>query len=154
MKQAEPHLHQLVNDNVVKIGLDTLRSEFEEYLRRKFKEEDLQIENGDLALEDGDFKTLPDIQFEDFDEFTKRFRDFTKFMMDKEMIPENKADIEKVINHGNMIVNQNSSIKEQSAQSIESNAEVESGSVNWAIWSVIVAVIIGIITIVIMLASM
>ncbi|MFY0601953.1 MAG: hypothetical protein JXR03_19925 [Cyclobacteriaceae bacterium] len=154
MDQAEPYLQQLVHEGVVKMNIETLRAEFRKYYEAKENVGDLQIKDGDFDLEDGDFKVMPDIEFEDFENFTKRFRDFAKFMKDKGMIPNKDADIDKIVNHGNMIVNQQSNISEQSVNKNQTDKQSEeSQSINWTKWGVIVTVAIGIITIIIMLAS-
>lgn len=154
MDQAEPYLQQLVNEGVVKMEMKTLRKEFRKYYEAKDNVGDLQIKNGDLDLEDGDLKIMPDVEFEDFDKFTKRFREFTSFMKEKGMIPNKDADIDRIVNKGNMIVNQGSSISEQTVIKGQSTVSSEStDSINWTKWGVIITLIIGIITIIIMLTS-
>lgn len=154
MDQAEPYLQQLVHEGVVKMNIDTLRAEFRKYYEAKENVGDLQIKDGDFDFEDGDLKVMPDIEFEDFEKFTKRFRDFARFMKEKGMIPNKDADIDKIVNHGNMIVNQQSNISEQSVNKNQTVKETkESQSINWTKWGVIATVAIGIITIIIMLAS-
>ncbi len=154
MDQAEPYLQQLVHEGVVKMNIETLRAEFRKYYEAKENVGDLQIKDGDFDLEDGDLKVMPDIEFEDFEKFTKRFRDFASFMKEKGMIPNKDADIDKIVNHGNMIVNQQSNISEQSVNKTQTVKEPETAqNINWTKWGVIATVAIGIITIIIMLAS-
>lgn len=154
MDQAEPYLQQLVHEGVVRMSVETLRAEFQKYYETKENVGDLQIKDGDLDSEDGDLKVMPDIEFEDFEKFTKKFRDFASFMKEKGMIPNKDADIDKIVNHGNMIVNQQSNISEQSVNKKQTVKDTEkSQSINWTKWGVIATIAIGIITLIIMLAS-
>lgn len=154
MDYAEPYLQLLVNEGVVKMNIETLRAEFRKYYEAKHNVGDLQIKDGDFELEDGDLKIMPDVEFEDFEQFTKRFREFTSFMKDKGMIPNKDADIDKIVNKGNMIVNQNSSVSEQNV--VKGKSFIKSkpvDGVNWTKWGAIIALVIGVITIIIMLSS-
>lgn len=154
MDQAEPYLQQLINEGVVKMEIETLRKEFRKYYEAKDNVGDLQFKNGDFELEDGDLKILPDVEFEDFEKFTKRFREFTSFMKEKGMIPNKDADIDKIVNKGNMIINQSSSVSEQTVVKKPLNPSSESDDrINWTKWGTVITLIIGIITIIIMLSN-
>lgn len=154
MDQAEPYLQQLISEGVVKMEIETLRKEFRKYYEAKDNVGDLQFKNGDLEIEDGDQKILPEVEFEDFDKFTKRFREFVSFMKEKGMIPNKEADIDKIVNKGNMIVNQNSNISEQSVVREQSNSSSDSlDKINWTKWGVIATVVVGLISIIIMLIN-
>ncbi|MEP2025081.1 MAG: hypothetical protein ABJH98_10715 [Reichenbachiella sp.] len=137
MEQAEPYLQMLLAEEVVKMDIDVLRKEFRKYYSEKEDTGDLQIENGDFAIEDGDIKTMPDIQNEDFKIFSQKFIDFTRYMKENNMIKDDKADIGKIVNQGNMIVNQQSTISEQNIK----KTERANKGVNWTKLGSIAAII-------------
>lgn len=70
---ADYFLDILINQNIIKLEKEKVKDYFIKWFLEN-KEFDLEIVNGDLALEDGDFKIVPNFDKKDIVEFIKWFR--------------------------------------------------------------------------------
>jgi hypothetical protein len=143
--QADFFLDMIIEKKLINLDKSTLRKYFKEWFKEN-QEFDLQIKDGDLAIEDGDLQTVPDFSEENIPEFIKWFQEkgneFMDFLKEKGLnVQENSK--EQIINQGNLIINKNSKIKNQSI-----GEEKEQKESNWNKTNVIIALVVGIATII------
>jgi len=143
--QADFFLDMIIEKNIINLDKQTVRKYFKEWFSQN-KEFDLQIKDGDLAIEDGDFQIVPAFSEENIPEFLKWFKNkgnnFMDFLKEKG-VNVKKGSKQKIINHGNLILNNDSKIKKQSFE----NEDEQKESV-WSKSNVIIAFIVGLVTII------
>jgi len=143
--QADFFLDIIIERKLINLDKSTLRKYFKEWFNENH-EFDLQIKDGDLALEDGDLQTVPDFSEENIPEFIKWFQEkgneFMDFLKEKGVKIQEDSK-ERIINHGNVIINNNSKIKNQSI-----GTEKEQKESNWSKANVIIAIVAGIVGII------
>src|SRR3989338_508208 len=98
---ADFFLDILIDQGIIKLSKEKVKEYFVKWFMEN-KEFDLQIENGDLAIEDGDLKFVPDFNKE---------KDFA------------------IKNSGNLIINNNSNIHNQSNASPDKKKKWEKGAI-------------------------
>lgn len=142
--QADFFLDMIIEKKLINLDKPTLRKYFKEWFK-KHQDFDLQIKDGDLAIEDGDLQTVPDFSEENIPDFLKWFEErgnnFMDYLKEKGVRME-KDTKQKIINEGNMIINNNSQINNQSLGEVKGQKES-----NWSKANVIIALIVGIVTI-------
>ena len=143
--QADFFLDMIIEKKLINLDKTTLRKYFKEWFNEN-QDFDLQIKDGDLALEDGDLQTVPDFNEENIPEFIKWFQEkgneFMDFLKEKG-VNVKKDSKERIINQGNLIINDNSKIKNQTIGS--EKKQIES---NWSKANVIIALVAGIVGII------
>ena len=119
------------------------------YFKKWFKENqefDLQIKNGDFVIEDGDLQTVPEFTKDNIPEFLKWFENegnqFIDFLK-KQGVDVKENSKNEIINYGNLTINNNSKIKKQLLQKEKTQSES-----NWTKTNVIIALIVGIVTVI------
>ncbi|MCW3077941.1 MAG: hypothetical protein JWO32_2550 [Bacteroidetes bacterium] len=112
---ADFFLDILIEQEIIKLEKKQVREYFIKWYINN-KDFDLQIENGDLAMEDGDLKFVPDFNKGDIVSFVEWFEseknDFIGYLKDNGV----KIDEEKnsaIVNSGNLIINNESTIQNQ-----------------------------------------
>ncbi|MBS1548265.1 hypothetical protein [Amniculibacterium sp. G2-70] len=132
--------------------LNIEKPEIRKYFKQWFKETqkfDLQIKNGDLAIEDGDLQIVPDFDESNIPEFVKWFDErkdnFLNYLKEHGIYAKQEmAKGKQIINNkGNLIINENSMVKDQSIESGKNEKE----SI-WTKANVIIALIVGVFTII------
>ncbi|NOQ27506.1 MAG: hypothetical protein GQ564_19255 [Bacteroidales bacterium] len=143
--QADFFLDMIVEKELINLDKQSVRKYFKEWFQEN-QEFDLQIKNGDLAIEDGDLQTVPDFSEENIPEFLKWFEakgnGFMDFLKEKG-VDVKKGSKQEIINHGNVIINNDSKINEQTISN--GNEQKES---NWSKANIIIALVVGIATII------
>jgi len=143
--EADFFLDMIIEKKLINLEKSSLRKYFKEWFKEN-QEFDLQIKDGDLAIEDGDLQTVPDFSENNIPEFIKWFENrgnnFMDFLKEKGVNVQ-KDSKQKIINEGNLIINNNSKIKNQSIEQEKKKTES-----NWSKANVIVALVVGIATIV------
>lgn len=143
--QADFFLDMIIEKKLINLDKTSLRKYFKEWFNEN-QEFDLQIKNGDFAIEDGDFQTVPDFNEDNIPEFIKWFQEkgneFMDFLKQKGVNVQDNSK-ERIINQGNLIINNNSKIKKQSIGN--ENKQEES---NWSKANVIIALVAGIVGII------
>lgn len=142
--QADFFLDIVVDKGLINLDKTTVRKHFKNWFKES-KDFDLQIKNGDFAIEDGDIQIVPDFSKENIPEFLKWFENernsFIDYLKHHEIDIDNNAK-NNVVNHGNMIVNNQSQIQKQTFEN-----DIEKKESNWTKANVLTAIIVGIITI-------
>lgn len=143
--QADFFFDIIIAEKIIPLGKPEIRKYFKEW----FKETqtfDLQIKNGDLAIEDGDLQIIPDFDKSNIPEFINWFEekkeDFINYLKEHGITPKNEIKKQIINNTGNLIINEQSKIKKQS---IEAEKTAES---NWTKANVIIALIVGVVTVI------
>lgn len=143
--EADFFLDIIIEKKLINLDKPTLRKYFKEWFLEN-QEFDLQIKDGDLALEDGDLQIVPDFNKDNIPDFLKWFEkrgnNFMDYLKDKG-IDVQRDSKQQIINEGNFIINNNSKIKKQSL-----GKEKEQKESNWSKANVIIALIVGIFTII------
>ena len=114
--QADFFIDMIIEKELIKLDKASIRKYFKKWFTET-QDFDLQIENGDFAIENGDFKTMPDFNEDNIPQFLKWFENKGNSFMDyleKQGVNMKKNSKQEIINHGNMIINDNSKIKKQS----------------------------------------
>lgn len=143
--QADFFLDMIIEKEL--INLD--KSKVRKYFKKWFKESqnfDLQFKDGDLAIEDNDIQIVPNFGKDNIPEFLKWFENEGNNFMDylkKEGVNVDKNSKKVIINSGNMIINQKSKTGKQTI-----NKETEQKESIWTKANVIIALFVGIATIV------
>lgn len=146
--QADFFFDIIISEKLLNIEKPEIRKYFKQWFKETQKF-DLQIKNGDLAIEDGDLQIVPDFDESNIPEFVKWFNErkenFLNYLKEhgistKQEMIKNKQIIK---NKGNFIINGNSIIKEQSIELGKNKKE----SV-WTKTNVIITLIVGIFTVI------
>ena len=142
--QADFFLDMIIEKGLINLDKSTVRKYFKKWFNES-QDFDLQIKDGDFAIEDGDLQTIPDFSQDNIPEFLKWFEDEGNKFMDylkKQGVNVKKDSKETIINNGNMIINKKSKIGKQTIKN--GTEEKESG---WSKANVIIAFVVGIATI-------
>jgi predicted HicB family RNase H-like nuclease len=147
---AEFFLDILIEKGIINLDRVVVKDYFIQWFLDN-KDFDLQIENGDFAIEDGDLKFVPDFKKDDIADFIKWFNSektsFIEFLNAKGIqMDKSSSNNTTIINKSkNVIVNNSSQI---SNQTLNSNNKKESiwakKGVYVAILGIIIAIIIAI----------
>jgi len=143
--QADFFLDMIIEKGLINLDKSTVRK----YFKKWFKESqdfDLQIKDGDFAIEDGDIQTVPDFNKDNIPEFLKWFENEGNSFIDYlkgQGVNVKKGSKETIINNGNMIINKKSNIEKQTVKN-----GTEQKESNWSKANVIITLIVGIVTIV------
>ncbi len=145
-KDAEFFLDLLISEGYIKIEKLKVQEYFIQWFYKN-KEIDLQIENGDFAIEDGDIKIIPDFEKEDIVKFLTWFNsereNFKIFLKSNgfDMENEEKVFSTNISNAQNVIINNDSHVENQN--------NVKNDNLNWTKIGVYIAIIAVVVTIVI-----
>lgn len=148
-EEAEFFLDLLISEGYIKIEKSKVKDYFIEWFYNT-KDFDLQIENGDFAIEDGDFKFVPDFKKDDIVGFLSWFnneRESFKMFLESNginMDKENKVFSTNISNSHNVIINNDSQINNQTQ-----NNDNSVGKINWTKIGVYIAIIAIIVSILI-----
>lgn len=144
--QADFFLDMIIEKGLIKLDKLSIRKYFKKWFEDT-QEFDLQIKDGDFVMEDGDLQSVPEFSKNNIPEFLKWFEnEGTNFIqyLKTQGVEVNKDSKERIINTGNLIINENSKIKNQR---IDSGYEKKES--NWSKTNVIIALIsavVGLIT--------
>lgn len=143
--RADFFLDLIIEKELINLDKQTIRKYFKQWFanHQKF---DLQLKNGDLAIEDGDFQTVPDFSKDNIPQFLKWFEEESNNFIDYlkvQGVKIKKRAEESLVNNGNMIINNNTKIKKQIIEN-----GVEKKESNWSKANVIIALVVGIATII------
>jgi len=128
---ADFFLDILIEQGIIKLNKEKVKDYFIKWLLEN-KEFDLQIENGDLAIEDGDLKFVPDFNKDDIVGFINWFETEKTVFIDYLKTKGVKIDSEKdlgIKNSGNLIINNNSNIHNQTIANPEKKKKWEKGTI-------------------------
>lgn len=142
---ADFFLDMIIEKKLINLDKQTLRKYFKKWFNES-QEFDLQIKDGDFVIEYGDIKTIPDFSKDNIPEFLKWFENEGNNFMDylkNQGVNVKKDSKEIIINNGNMIINKKSKTRNQT---IKNGTEQEES--NWSKTNVIIALIVGIATII------
>lgn len=143
--QADFFFDIIIEKGLINLDKGTIRKHFKKWFKES-QQFDLQIKDGDFAIEDGDFQIVPDFSKDNIPEFIKWFEKESGNFIDyikAQGVTIKKESKELIINHGNLIINKNSTIKNQKII-----GERKQKDTIWTKTNVIVAVIVGIAAIV------
>ena len=146
--QADFFFDIIISEKLLNIEKPEIRKYFKQWFKETQKF-DLQIKNGDLAIEDGDLQIVPDFDESNIPEFVKWFNERKENFLNylKEHGISTKQDMIKnkqiIKNKGNFIINENSIIKQQSIELGKNEKE----SV-WTKTNVLITLIVGIFTVI------
>ena len=143
--QADFFLDMIVEKGLINLDKSTVRKYFKKWFNES-QHFDLQIKDGDFAIEDGDIQTVPDFSKDNIPEFLKWFDNEGNNFMDylkAQGVNVKKDSKEIIINSGNMIINKKSITGKQTIKN-----EDEQKETNWSKANVIIALAVGIATIV------
>ncbi|RKS95594.1 hypothetical protein BC952_1287 [Flavobacterium limicola] len=142
--EADFFLDMIIEKGLINLDKLTVRKYFKKWFNESH-DFDLQIENGDFVIEDGDFQTVPNSGKDNIPEFLKWFENegnnFMEFLKEQG-VNVKKGSKETIINSGNLIINQNSKIKKQT---IKNGTEQQES--NWSKANIITALVVGVATI-------
>ncbi|MGE4512549.1 MAG: hypothetical protein AB7E26_01870 [Chryseobacterium sp.] len=131
--------------------LNLEKPEIRKYFKQWFWETqpfDVQIKNGDFAIEDGDIQIVPDFNESNIPEFIKWFENkkdnFLNYLKEQDInIIKNISASSQIINNsGNLIINEQSKITQQSIENAKTPDSI------WTKANVITAIVVGIATII------
>ena len=143
--QADFFLDIIMEKGLIKLDKTSIKRHF----KRWFKENhdfDLQIKDGNLVVEDGDMQIVPELKKDSIPEFLKWFKNegenFIEYLKDQDV---NVKEISKedIVNHGNLTINNNTQIKNQTLEVDRDRKESM-----WTKANVVIALIVAIATIV------
>lgn len=143
--QADFFLDMIVEKGLINLDKLSVRKHFKSWFKET-QNFDLQFKDGDFAIEDGDIQVVPDFNKNNIPEFLNWFEKKGNSFMDylkEQGVNVKKGAKEAIINNGNMIINKKSKTGKQTL--INGKEQKES---NWSKANVIIALIIGIATIV------
>jgi hypothetical protein len=139
-EDADFFLDILIEQGIIKLNKEKVKDYFTKWFLEN-KEFDLQIKNGDLAIEDGDLKFVPDFNKEDIVGFINWFEnkktEFIDYLKTKGVKIDNEKDL-GIKNSGNLIINNNSNIHNQSTANSDKKKKWEKGTII-SLMSVIIA---------------
>ena len=128
---ADFFLDILIEQGIIKLNKEKVKDYFVKWFLEN-KEFDLQIENGDLAIEDGDLKFVPNFNKDDIVGFIKWFQtektEFIDYLKTKGVKIDNEKD-SAITNSGNLIINNNSNIHNQSITNPDKKKKWEKGTI-------------------------
>lgn len=128
---ADFFLDILIEQGIIKLSKEKVKDYFVKWFLEN-KEFDLQIENGDLAIEDGDLKFVPDFNKDDIVGFINWFEtektEFLDYLKAKGVKIDNEKDF-AIKNSGNLIINNNSNIHNQSNANPDKKKKWEKGAI-------------------------
>lgn len=142
--QADFFLDIIIEKGLINLDKSTIRKYFKKWFNESH-DFDLQIENDDFAIEDGDFQTVSDFSKDNIPEFLKWFENEGNNFMDylkNQGVNVKKGSKETIINSGNLIINQNSKTQKQTIKN-----GVEQKESSWSKANIIIALVVGIATI-------
>lgn len=142
---ADFFLDMIIEKKLINLDKQTLRKYFKKWFNES-QEFDLQIKDGDFVIEYGDIKTIPDFSKDNIPEFLKWFENEGNNFMDyleNQGVNVRKDSKEIIVNNGNMIINKKSKTRNQT---IKNGTKQEES--NWSKTNVIIALIVGIATII------
>lgn len=144
--EADFFFDVIVAEQLIKLN----KSEIRKYFKEWFKETqsfDLQTKDGDFVMEDGDLKFVPDLSRENIPDFILWFNNrkdsFLNYLHNHNIHVEEKEHKRIITNSGNLIINEQSQITNQIVQSDKNLSDS-----NWTKANVIIAFVVGIITII------
>lgn len=143
--QADFFLDMIIEKGLINLDKSTVRKYFKKWFNES-QDFDLQIKDGDFAIENGDFQTVPDFSKDNIPEFLKWFEDEGNNFMDylkEQGVNVKKGSKETIINNGNMIINKKS---KTGKQTIKTGTEQKES--NWSKANTIIALVVGIVTII------
>lgn len=143
--QAELFLDLIIEQELINLDKPTVRKYFKTWFNET-QEFDLQIKDGDFAIEDGDIQTVPDYSKDNIPEFLKWFEDERNNFMDylkEQGVVVKKGSKETTINFGDLIIYNKSKVNKQTI-----NNETEQIESNWSKANVVIALIVGIATVI------
>ncbi|KAA5822472.1 hypothetical protein FPF71_15115 [Algibacter amylolyticus] len=143
--QADFFLDMIIEKGLINLDKSTVRKYFKKWFNQS-QDFDLQIKDGDFAIENGDIQTVPDFSKDNIPEFLKWFEDEGNNFMDylkEQGVNVKKGSKETIINNGNMIINKKS---KTGKQTIKTGTEQEES--NWSKANTIIALVVGIASII------
>jgi hypothetical protein len=143
--QADFFIDMIIEKGLINLDKPSVRNHFKRWFNET-QNFDLQFKDGDLAIEDGDIQTVPDFNKNNIPEFLNWFEKEGNNFMDylkEQGVNVKKGSKETIINNGNMIINKKSKTGKQTL-----NNGGEQKESNWTKANVIIALIVGIATIV------
>lgn len=143
--QADFFLDMIIEKGLINLDKSTVRKYFKKWFNQS-QDFDLQIKDGDFAIENGDIQTVPDFSKDNIPEFLKWFEDEGNNFMDylkEQGVNVKKGSKETIINNGNMIINKKS---KTGKQTIKTGTKQEES--NWSKVNTIIALVVGIVTII------
>ncbi|WP_313376967.1 hypothetical protein [Chishuiella sp.] len=128
---AKFYLDILIENGIINKSDEKVKQLFINWFKKN-KEFDLQIENGDFAIEDGDFKFVPDFEKIDIIKFINWYNnekdDFIKYLNENGILTIKQDSIlRQNIKTENIVIN-NGKIK-----SLNQNSQNESKRIRWDI---------------------
>jgi len=142
--QADFFLDLIIEKRLINLDKSTIRKYFKQWFAEAH-DFDLQFEDGDFALEDGDIQTVPNFSKDNIPEFLKWFEsegnNFIDYLKEQGVNVKNDSK-ETIVNTGNLIINQESKIETQTIKS-----GIEQKESNWSKANIIIALVVGIATI-------
>ncbi|UNY98361.1 hypothetical protein MQE36_14895 [Zhouia spongiae] len=144
-EEADFFLDMIIEKRLINLDKSSVRK----YFKSWFKETqnfDLQFKDGDFLIEDGDIQVVPDFNQNNIPEFLNWFEKKGNYFMDylkEQGVNVKNGAKESIINNGNMIINKKSKTGKQTL-----NNGKEQKESNWSKANVIIALIVGIATIV------
>lgn len=143
--QADFYIDLIIEKKLINLDKATVRKYFKKWFYES-QNFDLQIKDGDFVIEDNDIQIVPNFGKENIPEFLKWFENegnnFINYLKNEGVNLDN--DSKKIIvNNGNMIINHESKTGKQII-----NSEAELKESNWTKANVIIALLVGIATII------
>lgn len=142
--EADFFLDMIIEKGLINLDKPTVRKYFKKWFNESH-DFDLQIKDRDFVIEDGDFKTIPDFSKDNIPEFLKWFENEGNNFMDylkEQGVNVKKNSKETIVNSGNLIINKKSKIRKQTIK-----GETQQTDSNWSKANVVIALIVGIVTI-------
>lgn len=142
--EADFFLDMIIEKGLINLDKPTVRKYFKKWFNESH-DFDLQIKDGDFVIEDGDFQTIPDFSKDNIPEFLKWFENEGNNFMDylkEQGVNVKKNSKETIVNSGNLIINKKSKIRKQTIK-----GETQQTDSNWSKANVVIALIVGIVTI-------
>lgn len=143
--QADFFLDMIIEKELIKLDKSSVRKYFKKWFNES-QDFDLQIKDGDFAIENGDIQTVPNFSKDNIPEFLKWFEDEGNNFMDylkEQGVNVKKGSKETIINNGNMIINKKSKTRKQTI-----NTGAEQKESNWSKANTIIVLVVGIATII------
>lgn len=142
--EADFFLDMIIEKGLINLDKPTVRKYFKKWFNESH-DFDLQIKDRDFVIEDGDFQTIPDFSKDNIPEFLKWFENEGNNFMDylkEQGVNVKKNSKETIVNSGNLIINKKSKIRKQTIK-----GETQQTDSNWSKANVVIALIVGIVTI-------
>nr|WP_315239274.1 hypothetical protein [uncultured Flavobacterium sp.] len=130
-EDADFFLDILIEQGIIRLNKEKVKDYFTKWFLEN-KDFDLQIKDGDLAIEDGDLKFVPDFNKADIVGFINWFEnektEFIDYLKTKGVKIDNEEDV-TIKNSGNLIINNNSNIHNQSITNPDKKKKWEKGTI-------------------------